>query len=106
MHLILNDSFISFDVLFYLIDNLNEFTPFVKYLKSEEFIEPLFHRIENEWNHYVVYEAVEMLASYNDKKLNKRIIPASRLNKNLVDNYTSRQDVESSIKTIVKKNGG
>jgi hypothetical protein len=82
----------------------NTITPFKKFaeyaieLKREEFIEPLFYRIGNEWNGYVFFGAIDIILSYERDDLNKRIIPASRKNKKIIDKYTTREEIENSIK--------
>ena len=87
----------------------NTITPFKKFvefaieLKREEFVEPLFYRIENEWNGYVFFGAIDVILAYNREDLNKRIIPASRKNKKIVDKYTTREEIEDSIKERLKE---
>lgn len=87
----------------------NSVTPFRKFaeyaikLKREEFIEPLFYRIENEWNGYVFSEAIDIIIAYGRKDLNERIMPASRKNKVIVNDYTNREEIENSIKDRLRE---
>jgi len=78
-----------------------EFYPFVLALQSPEFIDPLLERIENEWNGGVVYLAVEMLTSYKDEQLNEQILARSKRNSKIVNEYSSRKQVEETIREII-----
>jgi len=79
-----------------------QFIPFASKLKKKEFIEPLFYRIENEWNGYVFYDAVKLIASYKDPQLTGQILPRAKKNKKITNKYSSRKDVEARIKEIIE----
>lgn len=70
------------------ITPFKEFYPFVIELQSLEFIEPLFDRIDKEWNGHVFYLAVEMIVSFGNEQLNEQIISRSKRNRKIVNKYT------------------
>ena len=86
------------------ITPFQEFYPFVIELKSSKFIEPLFERIEKEWNGHVFYLAVEMIGSFEDKELNEQVISRSKRNKKVINKYTTRKELEDTIRRILKGN--
>lgn len=85
------------------ITPFEKFAEYAKMLKRKEFIEPLFYRIENEWNGYVFFEAIDVILAYEENILNERIIPSSRKNKKIVDKYTTREEIEDAIKQRLKE---
>ncbi len=52
-------------------------------LKDKSFIEPLFDRLETEWNAHVYLKAVKALIAYKDSDINQRILATRKKNKNL-----------------------
>lgn len=56
-------------------------------LKDNSFIEPLFQRLEVEWNAHVYLKAAETLIKYNDTKINQRILLTKKKNKNLSQDW-------------------
>ncbi|PHN07764.1 hypothetical protein [Flavilitoribacter nigricans] len=85
------------------IPYFEEFVPFVRLLKEDAFIEPLFYRLEREWNAYIVFDAVEALLVYDRPEIQERILPASRKNEEIVDQYFSRADLERTIRKMLAK---
>ena len=80
-----------------------KFAEFAKKLKNEAFIEPLFYRIENDGDKYLLVEVVNVIIAYEREDLNKRIIPSSKKNEDILNKYTTREDIEKSIKEWLKK---
>ncbi len=58
-------------------------------LKDKSFIEPLFNRLETEWNAHVYLAVVETLIKFNDPEINKRILSSRKKNKNLNQDWGS-----------------
>lgn len=79
------------------VNPFEKFAYFSKELKDERFLEPLFYRIENEWNRHLFFEAVDAIIAFEDLTLAKKLIPSSRLNQNILDKYTSRKYIEDEI---------
>ncbi|MBD79622.1 MAG: hypothetical protein CL840_11950 [Crocinitomicaceae bacterium] len=52
-------------------------------LKDSSFIDPLFNRMETEWNAHVYLEVVKTLIAYDDSKINERIIATRKKNDEL-----------------------
>jgi hypothetical protein len=52
-------------------------------LKDPSLIDPLFYRLEREWNAYIYLAAAQALLSYSDPKVNHRIREAKKKNGNL-----------------------
>ena len=60
-------------------------------LKDTIFIEPLFSRLEIEWNAHVYLEIVKALISFQDEKINDRIIETRKINENLNKDWGSKE---------------
>ena len=52
-------------------------------LKDKSFIEPLFVRLETEWNAHIYLKAAQALIAYQDSGINQRILATRKKNKNL-----------------------
>ncbi|MBW8244296.1 hypothetical protein K1F50_15915 [Muricauda oceani] len=52
-------------------------------LKDKSFIEPLFDRLETEWNAHIYLKAAQALIAYEDSDVNQRILKTVKKNKNL-----------------------
>jgi len=52
-------------------------------LKDRSFIEPLFDRLETEWNAHIFLKVTEALIEYHDADINQRILATRKKNKNL-----------------------
>lgn len=52
-------------------------------IKDSSFIDPLFERLEIEWNAHVYLAATKVLISYHDTAINHRIIETRKKNRNL-----------------------
>lgn len=52
-------------------------------LKDNSFVEPLFKRLEKEWNAHIYLKAAAALIAYQDTDINQRILAAKKKNDNL-----------------------
>lgn len=80
-----------------------EFAKFAKQIKSSEFIEPLFYRIENEWNGYIVNESVDIIIEFENRDLNSRIFNSLKKNKVVANEYITMTEIEEGIKDRIRK---
>ncbi|UCE07408.1 MAG: hypothetical protein JSW07_05085 [bacterium] len=60
-------------------------------IKDESFVEPLFERLEKEWNHYIYLEIIRALITYDDKEINQRILQARENNKHLKKDWSDEE---------------
>lgn len=74
--------------------------PKIRRIKDPSFIEPLFARLEKAWDGNVYIPIVEILLSYQNHEVNKRVLETRQLNKNLFDSWGARV-----LNDILKENG-
>lgn len=82
--------------------NVHQFPIFTKKvvkLKDSLFIEPLFKRLEKEWNAHVYLNIAQVLIAYQDEEINKRILDTRKRNENLNKDWGSE-----SLDEILKEN--
>jgi hypothetical protein len=65
------------------------FTDHVVRIKDPVFVEPLFKRLEQEWNAHVYLNIVQTLIAYQDATINKRILDTRKINRNLNEGWGS-----------------
>lgn len=58
-------------------------------IRDVSFVEPLFERLEKEWNAHLYLRATETLLTYDDKAINQRIAEAKNKNANLKKDWGS-----------------
>jgi hypothetical protein len=81
----LSSKIISQQIINTNVHNLSLFTSKVN--QQELFVEPLFNRLENEWNAHIYLDLVETLILYRDDTINKRILEVRNQNVNLTKDW-------------------
>ncbi|MBI5778276.1 MAG: hypothetical protein HZA49_02315 [Planctomycetes bacterium] len=74
--------------------NVNVFPVFSQkaaLIQDKSFIEPLFERLEKEWNAHVYLEVVKTILSYNRKDLNERILQIMEKNQSLKNDWGGKE---------------
>ena len=66
----------------------------VRELKDPSFVEPLFIRLEKEWNGYILVPTVEALISFENEEINQRILKTQKKNKNLKKGWAGERVTE------------
>lgn len=83
--------------------NVHQFSNYAskaKELQESSFIEPLFERLETEWNAHVYLKVLKVLLSYHDDQINKRILKTREINPKLSEGWGGE-----SFDDVLKLNG-
>lgn len=82
--------------------NFNMVSDIIEDTKNPIYVEPMFRRLEKEWNAHVYLKLVSVLIEFNKPEINQRIIQTKKINSNLTTGWGSKKLDEILFKNNIR----